>query len=265
MTPSLTAEQCRSLEKALAYLRLKADLALAPELPHFAGKPYPLGRCNEIRNKVFDLWCEALQQQDEMAFQPIREFLQQGGSLTKVWGSLRDEYFQNAIQVGDWYVDVANDTVNPNKPRVEICQMETSGFGPITSFEQFVAIARTYWEVEIYRNDVVPALAPFLPLLCVNSQGASWLAAANDDMLALATQSGFALSERVLQEMPPVSESLMSRWRQKLSQLASESPFYERQYDAQVYCQRYRKAGKHDSVVFRDQAVRAYMPLANGG
>ncbi|UXI02986.1 hypothetical protein [Photobacterium sp. TY1-4] len=265
MTLLLTDEQCRALEKALAYQRLQADLILAPDFPHFAGKTYPLGRCKEIRDKVFELWCEALKAPHEAAFQPIRDYLQQGGTLTKVWGSLRDEYFQNAMVVGDWYIDTANDTVNPNKPRVEIRPLGTSGFRPITSFEQFIAIARSYWEVEIYRNDVVPALAPFLPLLCVNAQGASWLAAANDDMFALATQSGFELSERVLRELPPVPEHLMRRWHQKLAGLGVDSPFYVHPGDPVSYCQQYREAGKHHSLTFRDQAVRAFMPLANGG
>ncbi len=50
-----TSEQIESVTKALADLRLLVDLELAPRYPHFNHKPYPLGRCKEIRDAVFTL------------------------------------------------------------------------------------------------------------------------------------------------------------------------------------------------------------------
>ena len=50
----------------------------------------------------------------------IREFIGKGGAFRSVWGVLREQYFQNAIQLGGLYVDVSNDTVVVTKPKVEI-------------------------------------------------------------------------------------------------------------------------------------------------
>ena len=45
-------------------------------------------------------------------------FMSHGGTMRKVWGDLRGEYFQNAFIVGSLYVDVANYTVVPTKPAI---------------------------------------------------------------------------------------------------------------------------------------------------
>lgn len=50
-----TPEQCALICADLAHLRLLADLKLAPSIPYFAEKPYPIGRCREIRDEVFAL------------------------------------------------------------------------------------------------------------------------------------------------------------------------------------------------------------------
>ncbi|MBU2024391.1 MAG: hypothetical protein KJ609_18685, partial [Gammaproteobacteria bacterium] len=147
-----SAEKVDIVIKSLANLRLLADLDLVPRYPHFGDKTYPLGRCKEIRDAVFVLLQEKLPQSTDPGLVLIRDMLSKGTVLKKVWGSLRDEYFQNAMVLGDWYLDVSNDTVNPNKPRVEVLPLIESQFYNIASFEQFVKIARSYWNVEVYRN-----------------------------------------------------------------------------------------------------------------
>ncbi len=52
---NLTPEQLTIVCADLAHLRLIADLKLAPTIPYFAEKPYPIGRCREIRDEVFTL------------------------------------------------------------------------------------------------------------------------------------------------------------------------------------------------------------------
>jgi hypothetical protein len=39
--------------------------------------------------------------------------------LKKVFVLLKGRYFQNALQLGNLYVDVANDTVDTAKPKLE--------------------------------------------------------------------------------------------------------------------------------------------------
>lgn len=123
---------------------LVSGLRPCSELSRFVGKTYPLGRCKEIRVAVFTLLRKKVQRPAEPGLRFIKDRLASGDTLKKVWGSLRDDYFQNAIVLGEWYINVSNDTVNPNKPRVEVLPLTKSGFSAITSFEQFVEVAKPY-------------------------------------------------------------------------------------------------------------------------
>ncbi|TQF69730.1 hypothetical protein [Pseudoalteromonas luteoviolacea] len=257
-------KQRQQLEIYLAELRLQIDAKLAQEYPFFSDKPYPLGRCKEIRNTIFQILQKKLSAPKlDAPLIALQSNSAANCELKPVWGSLRDEYFQNALLWGDWYIDAANDTVNPNKPRVEITQLVNSGFGPITSFEQFCLIARKYWQVTIYKNDVYPALAPFLPLLCVNEKGACWLAAANDDMISLARQSQFTLSERIIKELANPPERVRLCWYQTYSEVSN--PLLKRtDLNPIEFCQRYRCEKKYQNLHFRDEIVKAYLHLAHG-
>lgn len=163
------------LHALLQELRLQADEELAPRLPSFAGKLYPLGRCLEIRDAVFAALVARIQQPDSAATRALHGFIAEGGVGGKIWGVLRESYFQNAIQLGPLYVDVANDTVTVTKPKIEILPMESAGMVPVASLAHFATIARRYWGVEIYRNTVFPALAPYYPMICVSETGAAWI------------------------------------------------------------------------------------------
>ncbi|MDO6525567.1 hypothetical protein Q4519_07710 [Motilimonas sp. 1_MG-2023] len=256
----LTQEQLNLLCQDLAQVRLIADLNLAPQFPFFAEKPYPIGRCREIRDEVFRLLQQEIFTTTKPRLSLLREHINQGVDLKKAWGSLRDEYFQNAFILGKWYIDVANDTVNPSKPRVEILPLASSQFTAIKSFSQFAKIARSYWQVELYRNTVCPALAPYMPLLCVGKNGASWLAAANDDMINVAINSRFEESKVTLIEMPNPPAHIAKRWQQVLSPHSS-NPFLVNQGDPVKYCEQYVSKGHHTDVAKRDAAVIAYSSL----
>ncbi|NMH63772.1 hypothetical protein HC757_01040 [Shewanella sp. SHSM-M6] len=256
----LTAAEIQVIASDLTRLRLRVDLQLAPVYPHFAGKAYPLGRCKEIRDGVYRELLAQIAAPEWPGLALIKQSLDRGAVLKKAWGSLRDEYFQSAMLLDLWYIDVANDTVHPHKPKVEILPLAGSGFAAITSFGQFVKIARAYWEVDIYRNEVCPALAPLLPLLCVGKNNASWLAAANDDMLALAMESRFTVSEAILADLPPPPESIAARWKRALQPLTAND-FLHCGGGALEYCQDYRTKGCYFDMTFRDLAVHAYLQL----
>lgn len=244
----------------LARLRLLVDLELVPRYPYLGTKIYPLGRCKEIRDAVFVLLQQRLPDATEPGLVLIRDRLQKGESLKKIWGALRGVYFQNAMAIGDWYIDVSNDTVNPNKPRIEVLPLATSGFAEVTSFEQFISVARKYWEVEVYRNDICPALAPYMPLLYISKSGTCWLGEANDTMLAVATKSQFLASEAILEALPTPPPQALMGWQQVLSQL-KHSDFLHQQGNAVEYCQAYRAKLYHQDSTIRDSAVLAYVTL----
>ncbi|MCF2859099.1 hypothetical protein L1286_16560 [Pseudoalteromonas sp. SMS1] len=256
--------QRQQLEVYLAELRLHIDAKLAVEYPVFADKPYPLGRCKEIRNAIYQVLQQQLSEKTlAPPLTPLKLSTNSNHVLKPVWGSLRDEYFQNALLWGEWYIDAANDTVNPNKPRVEIVKLASSGFHTITSFEQFCRIATEYWQVTIYRNDIYPALAPFLPLLCINEKGACWLAAANDDMISLARTSQFILSERILSSLPPSPNHVKRRWLHTYGSV-NHPLLTHTSADPITCCQTYRREQKDQDLHFRDEIVKAYLHLAQG-
>ena len=257
----LSADQVINIVDDLAYLRCLVDLELIPRYPMFKGKPYPLGRCKEIRDAVFNLL------QVQLSTEPTRsgiallqERLLKGATLAKVWGSLRDEYFQNAMVLDGWYIDVSNDTVNANKPRVEVLPLAGSGFGAISSFEQFIQIAKGYWNVDVYRNTVCPKLAPFMPFVYVNQEGESWMGEGNDDMLALAMRTKFKAVDQVWNQLDELPVAFYQKWIKALEPsrhidlLASSGEVLD-------YCRQYREQGLHDNQAFRDQVVMSYVKL----
>ncbi|HEA15807.1 MAG TPA: hypothetical protein ENH88_05020 [Pseudoalteromonas prydzensis] len=256
----LTQQQLTLISIDLAQLRLIADLTLAPTMPYFAEKPYPIGRCREIRDEVFTLLQAQLPHTQKPGLSLLKDLIAQGNPLQKAWGSLRDEYFQNAFIIGTWYIDVANDTVNANKPRVEILPLATSNFTPIKDFTQFVTIARSYWKVAVYRNDVCPALAPYMPLLCVGDNGTSWLGAANDDMLNIAIHSQFTQSKTILKDLPSPPVEIIQRWQSLLLNFTHD-PLLTTKGDAITFCDEYSKKLQHPDLAHRDAAVIAYSSL----
>lgn len=165
-------------------LRAETDRELGPRLPPLGDKPYPLGRCREIAMDVFARLGRRLVAPDHPGLAALAGFLGAGGVGRVVWGALRDEYFQNAMQFGAAYVDVANDTVDPAKPPVEIREMSAARLYAVDGPGHFARIARSYWQAEIFANHVLPSLAPLFPLFTSMAGGGPKLQAESDYMIA---------------------------------------------------------------------------------
>lgn len=194
--------------------RNEADRELRVQQPLKSGKAYPLGQCLEIAQRVFAIVEGWLHAPTPAAFSPaeqqgldaLREFFAAGGVLRLVWGALRGHYFQNAMQLGSLYVDVANDTVYLEKPPVEILPFQDCGLLAIRDFFHFADIARRYWGGELFPNHLFPRLAPWFPWISVVPGTGVQLEAGNDYMIALTRQDGFRSAQRVLaQSAPPAA------------------------------------------------------------
>jgi hypothetical protein len=208
-----------ALESCLLAVRHRLDNELARRQPVKLGKAYPLGQCLEIAQAVQQCLrtvAEAdLPAESVVGLQALRTFLRAGGDFRQVWGDLRGEYFQNAYQVGTLYIDVANDTVNPAKPKVEILPFCEAQFVPIRDFQHFRKIAHSYWQNEVYPNHILPELAPHCPLIHVSKNGIVKLHDATQYMLAMTRTQAFAPSERMLRE-PPMPQVLFEQLRHAL-------------------------------------------------
>ncbi len=195
-----------ALETCLLAVRQQLDPELERLQPMKLGKPYPLGQCLEIaeavQERVRSVDGPQLPAEAAIGLQALRAFQRAGGTVRQVWGDLRGQYFQNAFQIGTLYVDVANDTVTPTKPKVEILPFDQAQFTPIRDFGHFRQIASSYWQHEVYPNHVLPALAPHCPLIHVSKTGRIQLHEATQYMLAMTRGQGFAPSEALLREAP---------------------------------------------------------------
>lgn len=212
---ALTARHLLPIRKALfQYLmamRLEIDRVLAPQCPPQMGKAYPLGRCLEISMVAFQELERRIAAPAHPVEQVLARFTRQGGIVKSIWGALRGRFFQNAMQFGSLYVDVANDTVTITKPKVEIMPMAESGIVAVRDVAHFAEIAGIYLGARVYPNILVPSLAPLLPMIVEVPGYFPTLQCSGDYMVELLMRSGFALSYEWLQAAPPPPPDIIAR------------------------------------------------------
>ncbi len=201
------------LEDLFLALRAETDAALGQGAPSRYGKPYPYGYCLEITQDVLARLRTRLARPSHPGELALKAYLKSGGAARRVWGALRERFFQNALQVGGLYIDVSNDTVDVNKPKVEILSMEQSGFATIRDAAHFASIAEPYWNVKFYANVALPTLAPLFPMIGVNSRGKAHIHSEGGYMVDLFRGSRFALSERWLEQAPIPPASVIAALR----------------------------------------------------
>ena len=129
---------------------------------------YPVGFCYPITQFCFKILHQNLQENTQHV---VQRYLDEGGVLKIIWGDLRGEYFQTAIQLGDWYIDVAYDAIDRNKPKIRCARFHESDFKDITSFQQYICIKEQYHKGEIYINNILPELFPHFPFIFENTEG----------------------------------------------------------------------------------------------
>lgn len=123
---------------------------------------YPLGFCREIRDGV---WDRAIA---DPAFQALigRDVI-----LKKIFVLLKGRYFQNAVQLGNLYIDVANDTVWIDKPKLEWKPIAEVEYENVDSWPSLNAVARRYLQVELYPNRLFPFAFPAAPFFAIRPSG----------------------------------------------------------------------------------------------
>lgn len=275
--PDWTAEQALTerflipalsdLESLFLEIRARLDPELSRDQPMKLGKPYPLGQCLEISMAAQRL----LQQLDPSQLDgacarghaALAAFLHHGGRMRQVWGDLRGEYFQNAFLAGTLYIDVSNDTVVRTKPKVEILPFAEARFAPVEDYLHFARLASRYWQAHLFPNHVVPALAPWFPLIAVTPGFGVQFQSDFNYMIALTETAGFRPSEEVL-DVPPMSGDvfqLVARClRHSLFEVAAD--LAQGRALALERCRKYREENWPPSDEQRTVAIKA-MRAAN--
>lgn len=159
---------------------------------------YPTGFCLEISIGVLQLLNQAITSSATPVMRALNNFIANGGRVKRIWGNLRHQYFQNAMQWGSLYVDVANDSVDRKKPKIEILPFAEANLHPINDYDSYAALAETYWKGKIYPNRYCPHLAPMFPLLLMYPNGKWQLHSCYQTMLFQSLVSDFELAEHAI-------------------------------------------------------------------
>lgn len=170
------------------------------------GQAYPLGQCLEIslaaKRHLRALNPATLSGESARGHAALAAILRDGGEMHQVWGDLRGEYFQNAFLAGTLYIDLSNDTVVPTKAPVEILPFEQARLRPVADFAHYARLAARYWKAHLAPNHLIPALAPYYPLIAVIPGMGVRLEADSGYMVALTHAHGFEPSRVVLAAEP---------------------------------------------------------------
>lgn len=202
-----------AIADALLALRADTDRRLAPVVPAYRGKAYPYGCCHEITLDVIGRIAKFAAQNGSAGQRALHDFFRHGGGGKLVWGVLRDRYFQNAIHLGDLYVDVSNDTVDVAKPKVEITPMAASGLVLIEDAAHFARVAERYWDARAYANTLLPSLAPLFPVVLVDAEGRVAMQSNIGYMKRLLGSDGFERSEAWLRTGPRLPDTVAAAFR----------------------------------------------------
>lgn len=165
-------DRLAAVTEDLFALRAEADAELSPGIAEGGREEghggYPIGYCKPIRDHgLARLLSSGADDAGRPAFEAVRAFRRSGGVVKGVWGIQKGRYFQNAIQFGDLCIDLANDTVDPSRPAVELLPMDEAQFEEILSFERYAEVAERYWGCEIYPNRHFPEIAAMYPVLAL--------------------------------------------------------------------------------------------------
>lgn len=222
LTEQLLSVGQDALLQTLWRLRDRFDAGIQESLnAHPRLSSYPTGFCLEITKGVMHLLNQEIAAPTTPVMQALRTFIAEGGRAKRIWGNLRHQYFQNAMQLGSLYVDVANDSVDIRKPKIEILPMAESNLHPLQDFDAYTALAERYWKGRAYPNRYCPRIAPVFPMLLVFPDGKFQLHSCYQMMLYQNLLSDFALAERAILSGAFADRRLSgSEWVQLQTQLA---------------------------------------------
>jgi hypothetical protein len=147
---------------------------------------YPIGFCQLIRDGLFDQFIQ---------LDSIKQLRQQGVIVKKVYVILDDRYFQNAIQLGNLFIDVANDTANPNEARIYGKPLDEVNYSNFYSYEKYFKIAEKYLNLKFYPNKLLPQISEIYPVFSLSADGVCNLFLHQEIILYKDISKNFKLSE----------------------------------------------------------------------
>lgn len=153
---------------------------------------YPKGYCLEITRRLLRELNKEIRLGALKSIPLLQDFCRGGGRINRIWGGLRGIYFQNAIQAGSYYIDVANDTVDVTKPKIEILPIEDVDYQQFDSYFDYAKVAEIYWKCRMLPNSYFPNLAPYFPIIVFHADGRIGLESPSSFMFPMNLSKNFA-------------------------------------------------------------------------
>lgn len=256
-----------ALRALLVDLRNLVDPVLASRLPAIDRRPYPHGQGMAITHALHEMLGDpdagTLPGPAGEGFAALRDFHEHGGSLRQVWGAMNGRHFHHAFLFGTLYADVAADATVPGSDKVTILPFREARLTPVRDHRHFALLARSSWQATVYPNHVLPALAPYAPLIMLMPDGSVRIAPDVAYMSGLALASGFASSADALHgpAMPPDLFALLAGTLREANIAVAPDAAKGRQ-EALALCVRYRDGRRQPGDVHH---VRALDLLAKAG
>jgi len=249
------------------HLRAGVDADLAQRHPAHLGRPYPAGRCLEIsvalQQALRGLGFEALAPAPAAGLHALARFMQAGGGARVVWGAMRGQTLRYVLLLGTLCVDGAQDSMDATLPPVALAPFAQAGLTPIHDHRQFALLAGRGGQAHVFPNHVLPALAPYAPLLLLVPGGTVQLASDTPYMLALARRSGFTSSAGAL-ALPGMADHLFRVTAQTLASAGFDVAEDAAQGKAAGLerCRQYRDADRRKADA-QEQGASAALEKAN--
>jgi hypothetical protein len=257
-----------ALQALLEDLRTRIDPVLAARTPARLGQPYPRGQSLDIVQAMHDtlrqLDAATLSARAADGFAAMAAFHAHGGSLRQVWGALHGTHFHHAFLFGTLLVDVSADAAGGSGRKVDIVPFRQSRFTPLRDHRHFALLAETAWHATVYPNHLLPALAPYAPLVMLVPGGSVRIEADAAYMHELALAGGFTSSADVLNgpAMPPDLFALVADTLRK-ADVATADDAAQGRHEALRLCVRYRDQGRRAGDLGHARAIEL-LARANG-
>ena len=181
----------------------------APDRPSV----YPLGWCRQIRDRVWK----------GLSNEPfIRSLRQHGLTWNRVYFIHEGRYFQNAIQCGDWMLDVAHDTVDTTDEPVVCAPLDEYEWENLDDWHRFAEVAADYYRVTVYPNLYFPLLFPLIPFLAIRESGRLEFLYCQQNLFLLDLGEHWRRCKEVLQDRALMEKSLPPAVEKRLMELGGD-------------------------------------------
>ncbi len=146
-----------------AILKWWDSISLSPSCSEFSGSILKRMMHSEIIDRIpgGKQWLPA----------QIRKFEKAGGIFGSVWGIMPNEScFQWFILAGNHILNVANDAADRQAFPIDITRRDPNLYRSIRDYFDYTIIAEKYWGLAIYRNTIIPSIAPVCPIISIDQR-----------------------------------------------------------------------------------------------